>query len=171
MISPSNAAKQKAQFPLTAKRNQAPLRFSAASTQPSEGTKAAALWHLRWYVASQPHHELARVGPRGISRSGTSEMGSNSRNSNGICGFGRLLRKYHATGWFLGMLGENRSFFVRRRWVRHALKAPWRTWANGRTAILAACAGTVATAPGSKQITCPDSNPAPPAREAMRLAH
>ena len=36
------------------------------------GGSWAALWHLRWCVASQPHHELTRVGPRGISRSGTS---------------------------------------------------------------------------------------------------
>ena len=51
------------------------------------GDSWAALWHLRWSVASQPHHELARVGSRGISRSGTSDMGPNSRNSNGICDF------------------------------------------------------------------------------------
>ena len=79
-------------------------------TQLSQGTKAAALWHLRWYVASQPHHELARVGPRGISRSGSSDMGSNSRNSNGICDFWRLSSEIFrlsafVVGWFCGISG------------------------------------------------------------------
>ena len=59
----------------------------------------------------------------------------------------------------------------RRQEVGHALKAPWRLRANGRTTILAACALALwQHSSGSKKI-CWDLNPSPHARQAYVLAH